>query len=193
VVGCFNGDSTCHVTPCHDDVCHTTPRPDDVLTTKPTDIVEVTPVGHQGTMLSLNIPMTIRWLPWVLVRSDHPLHRLLSEFCDYPSSEIHTLRFNPFFTSSIFRFDPPSFDTYTPVTLFGSPRFHGESLDQTQEPDFLRANHTDSLLGPPFISESWSLLCIGWEWPLHDGMTETWVFVHTKLLWSWHRGTSFSE
>jgi hypothetical protein len=60
--------------------------------------------------------------------------------------EIHTRRFNPFFTSSIFRFDPPSFDTYTPVTLLGSPKFHGESLDQKQEPDFLRVNHTDSLV-----------------------------------------------
>ncbi len=154
MVGFFSGDSTCHVTPCHDDVCHTTPRHDDVLVTKPTDIVEVPPVGYPGTMSSLNIPMDIRWLPWALVRSVQPLRRLLSEFYDYPSVEIHTHRFNPFSTPSIFRFDPPSFDTYTPVTLLGSTRFYGESLGQTQSSDFLRDNHTDSLLGPPFISES---------------------------------------
>ncbi len=208
MVGFFNGDPTRHVTPYHDDVCHTTPRHDDVLVTKLTDIVEVPPVGYQGTMSSLNIPMDIRWLPSALVRSDHPLHRLLSEFYDHPSSEIHTRRFNPFSTSSIFWFEPPSFDTYTPVTLLGSSRFHGESLDQTQEPVFLRVNHTDSLLGHPFISESvqsgnlpfvgapmnpWPLLCIGWEWPLHDEVNETWAVVHDKLLWSWHRGASFSE
>ncbi len=112
------------------------------------------PVGYQGTVPSLNIPMDIRWLPWALVRSTLPWHRLLSEFYDYPSTEIHTLRFNPFSTSSIFRFDPPSFDTYTPVTLLGSTRFHGESLGQAQESVFLRTNHTDSLLGSHFISES---------------------------------------
>ena len=98
--------------------------------------------------------MVIRWLTRALDRPDHPLHHLLSEFYDYPSAEIYSRRFNPFSTSSIARLDPPSFDTYTPVTLSGPTRFHGESLDQTQEPAFLRANHTDSLLGPPFISES---------------------------------------
>ena len=98
--------------------------------------------------------MAIRWLTRTLARSTHFLCRLLSEFHDYPSTEIYSPRFNPFFTSSIFRPDPPSFDTYTPVTLLGSTRFHGESLGQTQERAFLRANHTDSLLGPPFISES---------------------------------------
>ena len=91
--------------------------------------------------------MTIRWMTRGLARPDHPLHHLLSEFYDYPSVEIYSRRFNPFSTSSIDRLDPPSFDTYTPV-------FHGESLGQTQEPTFLRVNHTDSLLGPPFISES---------------------------------------
>ena len=175
--------------------------------------------------------MTIRWLTRTLARSAHFLCRLLSEFHDYPSAEIYSRRFNPFYTSSISRLDPPSFDTYTPVTLSGSTRFHGESLGQTQEPAFLRANHTDSLLGPPFISESvqsgnsgvatrmtrvdgvttpdlrtshiseghtsltraalwrscyepWPLLCIGWERPLHDEVTETWAVVHSKLLWS---------
>ena len=98
--------------------------------------------------------MAIRWLTRALARPAHPLHHLLSEFYDYPSAEIYSRRFNPFFTSSMFRLDPPSFDTYTPVTLLGSTRFHGESLVQTQDEDFLRANHTDSLLGPPFISES---------------------------------------
>jgi hypothetical protein len=37
-----------------------------------------------------------------------------------------------------------------------------------------------------------SVLCLGWERPLHDEVTETWDVVHLKLLWSWHRGASFS-
>ena len=175
--------------------------------------------------------MAIRWLTRALARPAHLLRRLLSEFHDYPSAEIYSRRFNPFNTSSITRLDPPSFDTYTPVTLSGTTRFHGESLGQTRSSAFLRTNRTDSLLGPPFISESvqsgnsgvatrmtrvdgvtapdlryihisvghtsltrtvlwrsyyepWSLLCIGWERPLHDEVTETWSGVHTKLLWS---------
>ena len=98
--------------------------------------------------------MTICWLTRALARPDHPLRRLLSEFNDYPSVEIYSRRFNPFNTSSIARLDPPSFDTYTPVTPSGTTRFHGESLGQTQSAVLSRANHTDSLLGPPFISES---------------------------------------
>jgi hypothetical protein len=35
--------------------------------------------------------------------------------------------------------------------------------------------------------ESWPLLCIGWERPFHDQVTETWSGVHTKLLGVWSR------
>ena len=98
--------------------------------------------------------MAIRGLTRALARPDHPLHHLLSDFHGYPSGEIYSRRLNPFNTSSIARLDPPSFDTYTPVTLSGTTRFHGESLGQTQSAVLSRANHTDSLLGPPFISES---------------------------------------
>jgi hypothetical protein len=57
---------------------------------------------------SLHSFMTIGRLTLTLVETTRPSRHLFSVFYDYPSAEIRTRRFNPFFTSSIFRiFDSP--------------------------------------------------------------------------------------
>ena len=100
--------------------------------------------------------MTIGRLTLALPEPTRPWRHLLSEFYDYPSAEIHTRRFNPFFTSSIFRlFDSPRLTHIHPRHLYASrvswgvPRFRHTCLVVS-----LKASHTDFLLGPPFISES---------------------------------------
>ena len=57
---------------------------------------------------SLSAFMTIGRLSLALAETTRPSRHLFSVFYDYPSAEIRIRRFNPFFTSSIFRlFDSP--------------------------------------------------------------------------------------
>ncbi len=71
--------------------------------------------------------MTIGRLTLALPEPTRPWRHLLSEFYDYPSTEIHTRRFNPFFTSSIFRlFDSPRLTHIHPRPFRSG--YHGESL-----------------------------------------------------------------
>ena len=67
---------------------------------------------------SLRAFMTIGRLTLALAETTRPSRHLFVVFYDYPSAELHTHRFKPFFMSSIFRFfDPPRFDTYTPTVF----------------------------------------------------------------------------
>ena len=78
---------------------------------------------------SLDDMMTIGRLTLALVETTRPSRHLFSVFYDYPSSEIHGHRFNPFFTSSIFRlFDSPRLThvrprPFRPRVSWGVPRF----------------------------------------------------------------------
>jgi hypothetical protein len=107
--------------------------------------------------------MTIGRSTFSLTESTRPSRHLFSVFYDYPSAEIHTRRFNPFFTSSIFRlFDSPRLTHIHPRSFRSkyhgefkiSWGYHGEFLGHeldTNVSSFLRTNHTDSLLGPLFF------------------------------------------